>query len=167
MHCFSFIFPGQKQRHTKNLELHEPKFYPCWCAIQCTSLHFTHFTRQRSDISPSFADIIDIWHSCEFVCTGNNFLLFTQVGDFKCGSRGWDRRSGPPLENYKNIGFLSNTGLDPLKITKLPSQHSMLGHHRGIWILPPPSPHQTKIKKKRCRSCTPSDKTFWIRVWTF
>ena len=30
----------------------------------------------------------------------------------------------------KNIGFLSNTGLDPLKITKLPSQHSMLGHHR-------------------------------------
>ena len=42
--------------------------------------------------------------------------------------------SGPPplprLENYKNIGFLSNTGLDPLKITELPSQHSMLGHHR-------------------------------------
>ena len=25
---------------------------------------------------------------------------------------------------------LSNTGLDPQKITKLPSQHSMLGHHR-------------------------------------
>ena len=36
----------------------------------------------------------------------------------------------PPLKNHKNIGFLSNTGLDPLKITKLPSQHSMLGHHR-------------------------------------
>ena len=35
-----------------------------------------------------------------------------------------------PLENYKNIGFLSNTGPDPLKITKLPKQHSMLGHHR-------------------------------------
>ena len=30
----------------------------------------------------------------------------------------------------ENIGFLSNTGPDPLKITKLPSQHSMLGHHR-------------------------------------
>ena len=29
----------------------------------------------------------------------------------------------------KNIGFLSITGLDPLKITKLPRQHSMLGHH--------------------------------------
>ena len=36
----------------------------------------------------------------------------------------------PPPENHKNIGFLRNTGPDPLKITKLPSQHSMLGHHR-------------------------------------
>ena len=36
----------------------------------------------------------------------------------------------PPLENYTNIEFLSNTGLDPLKITKLPIQHSMLGHYR-------------------------------------
>ena len=33
-------------------------------------------------------------------------------------------------KNHKNIGFLSNTGPDPLKITKLSSQHSMLGHHR-------------------------------------
>ena len=38
--------------------------------------------------------------------------------------------SGPPspLENYKNIGFLNKTGSDPLKITKLPIQHSILGH---------------------------------------
>ena len=35
-----------------------------------------------------------------------------------------------PLENYKNIGFLSNTGPDLLNINKLPSHHSMLGHHR-------------------------------------
>ena len=90
--------------------------------------------------------------------------------------------SGPPLENYKNIGFLSNTGPDPLKITKLSSQHSMFGHHRpasetpfkwhfaggqlmarynGIWILP------TLIKlKKTHQSGVPSDKTFWIRAWT-
>ena len=27
-------------------------------------------------------------------------------------------------------GFLSNTGPNPLKITKLPRQHLMLGHHR-------------------------------------
>ena len=38
--------------------------------------------------------------------------------------------SGPPRKNHKNIGFLCNTGPDPLTITRLPSQHSMLGHHR-------------------------------------
>ena len=35
-----------------------------------------------------------------------------------------------PLKNHKNLEFLSNTGPDPLKITKLPSQHSMFGHHQ-------------------------------------
>ena len=32
-------------------------------------------------------------------------------------------------ENNQNIGFLNNTVPDPLKITKLLSQHLMLGHH--------------------------------------
>ena len=36
----------------------------------------------------------------------------------------------PPPKNHKNIWFLSETGSDPLKITNLSSQHSMLGHHR-------------------------------------
>ena len=40
-----------------------------------------------------------------------------------------DRGSGHP-ENHKNIGFPSNIDPDPLKITKLPSQHSMVGHYR-------------------------------------
>ena len=35
-----------------------------------------------------------------------------------------------PLENHKNIGFFSNTGPDPLKIVKLPSQLSIFGHNR-------------------------------------
>ena len=35
----------------------------------------------------------------------------------------------PSPKNHKAIGFLSNTGRDPIKITKSPSQHSMLGHH--------------------------------------
>ena len=34
------------------------------------------------------------------------------------GSRGGDRGSGPPLKNHKNIGFLNNTGPDPLKNIK-------------------------------------------------
>ena len=46
--------------------------------------------------------------------------------DPEVGTGGLD----PLPKNHKNIGFLSNTGLDPLKITKLSSQHSMLGHHR-------------------------------------
>ena len=32
---------------------------------------------------------------------------------------------GPWEIEYKNIGFLSNNGPDPLKITKLPIQHSL------------------------------------------
>ena len=47
-----------------------------------------------------------------------------------CADPEGDRGSGPHLENYKNIGFLSNTGPGPLKITKLQIQHSLLGHHR-------------------------------------
>ena len=44
--------------------------------------------------------------------------------------RGGGGAGGP--DPRKNLGFLSNTGPDPLKITKLSSQHSMLGHHRAI-----------------------------------
>ena len=49
-----------------------------------------------------------------------------------CRSRGGQGVPDPPpqpLKNHKNIGFSSNTGPDPLKKAKLPSQHSMLGHH--------------------------------------
>ena len=49
-----------------------------------------------------------------------------------CGSRGRDKGSGtpPPLKNHKFIGFPGNTGPDPRKITKLPSQHLTVGHYR-------------------------------------
>ena len=45
---------------------------------------------------------------------------------------GGDRGCGPPLKNHKNIGLLSNTGSNSLKIKKLPSQHSMLGRYRHL-----------------------------------
>ena len=54
---------------------------------------------------------------------------------------GGGRGSGPP-ENNKNIGFLSNTSVDPLKMTKLPSQHSMSGDYR----------HASETDKNRCFS---------------
>ena len=41
-----------------------------------------------------------------------------------------------PKKKHKNIGLLNNTGLDSLKITKLPSQRSMLGHRQHVecWL---------------------------------
>ena len=93
--------------------------------------------------------------------------IYIDVGVIKhmCGSRGGQGARTSPLENYKNIGFLSNIGSDPLKITKLPIQHSMLGHHRHasetpsfVWgavddplivVLDPFSPHQAKTKQNK------------------
>ena len=43
------------------------------------------------------------------------------------GRGGGGGAGGRHLKNHKNIGFLCNTSPDPLK---LPSQHSILGHHR-------------------------------------
>ena len=48
-----------------------------------------------------------------------------------CPDPDGDRGSGPlPTPTEKNIGLPSNIGPDPLKITKLPSQQSILGRHR-------------------------------------
>ena len=91
-------------------------------------------------------------------------------------------RTPPPLKNRKNIGFLSNIDLDPLKITRPPSQHSMVGPlsarqrnaismaflwqaddgplFSGITILFPS--HQLKKQQHQC--WTSSDKTVWIRA---
>ena len=116
------------------------------------------------------------------------YFLYTKMtclipcADLEGGGQG----SGTLLENYKNIGFLSNTGPFPLKITKLPIQHSMLGHHRPrqrnaiqmafCWravkgplivvfgSILSSSNYKKERKKKHCQSWTPSDKTFWIRA---
>ena len=81
------------------------------------------------------------------------------------------RGSGPHhLDNHKAIGFLGNTIPDPLENHKLPSQHSMFGHHRPVsetpfkwhfaggpmmvrflWYLDPLSSHQLN---KCCQSLT-------------
>ena len=103
-----------------------------------------------------------------------------------CGSRGGTGGPDPPpplLKNHKNIGFLSNCGLDHLKITKLPSQHSMFGHHRHSSETPFlmafrwrandgtlivvfgssfPSWTENKRTKKTRQSWTPPDNTLWI-----
>ena len=79
----------------------------------------------------------------------------------------------PPLKIHKNIGFLSKTGADPLKMTRLPSQNSMSGHHRhasetpfkwrvaGPWKHPKPpqttsKPPQTTSKPHQTTFLAPS-----------
>ena len=98
------------------------------------------------------------------------------------------RGSGPPLKNHKNIGFLSTTGPDPLKITKLLSQHpcwviirtpakrnlsgvSLAGRlwpaNSGIWVLFPlidKKQQQKNNSKKTLLRLTPYDTTFRIRA---
>ena len=69
-------------------------------------------------------------------------------------------RKSVPLKNHKNIGFLSRTGLDPLEITKLSSQHSfwaIIGSpakYRLIWTL---TPH-INLKRNVVKSWTPLTK---------
>ena len=50
-----------------------------------------------------------------------------KIQNYRVSKQMW---SGSP-EKSQNIGFLSNTGLDPLKIVKLSSQYLMLDHHRS------------------------------------
>ena len=52
-----------------------------------------------------------------------------------CGSRGGGGGTdgvNPPLKYHKFIVFPSNTGPNPLKITKLPNQHSTGEHYRPV-----------------------------------
>ena len=62
------------------------------------------------------------------------FVYILQHGRIQRGGGGGGRGSRTPLKNHQNIGIPSNTGPDPLKNHNnhimLPSQQSMLGHHR-------------------------------------
>ena len=61
--------------------------------------------------------------------TYNKYHFLMKTGSHGRIQRG-DRGSGPPMKNHKNIGFPSILDPDPLKITKLPSQHSSVCHYR-------------------------------------
>ena len=53
----------------------------------------------------------NIWVSTRAVGT----YMYIACVKTMCGSRGGTWGSDPPLKNYKNIGFLGDTGPDPLK----------------------------------------------------
>ena len=135
--------------------------------------------------------------SWRFNCQQEIIQKCTHLKYFMRGFREWDRGSRTPWKNHKNIGFLSNTCPDPLEnqsttrisfvrgcnlsfdriqghwhffgytITQLPSQHSMLGHHRSTsetsfkCYLDPLSPNQLK---KTLSELDPLWQTFWIQA---
>ena len=83
------------------------------------------------------ADLFVLCHVTENWSDEHNHCILEKVyrclppGTCPCadpegGTGGPDPR---PLKKSQNIGFLTNTGPDPCKTTKLPSQHSMFGHH--------------------------------------
>ena len=58
------------------------------------------------------------------------WLLYFNCVVAACADPGGGGRGSGPPEIHNNLGFLSNTGPDPIKLTKLPSLHSMLVRHR-------------------------------------
>ena len=73
-------------------------------------------------------------------------LIYDSRPYLACADPEVRKGTGPPPpppptspEISQNLGFLSNTGPDPLKITKLASQHSILRHHRYASEKPLPS----------------------------
>ena len=73
----------------------------------------------NGEINHTFID-----NSAEKDQIGRNLDIYVRI------QRGGGAGGPDPPGNFKNICFLSITGPDPLKIIKLPIQHSMLGHHR-------------------------------------
>ena len=62
----------------------------------------------------------DLLHTRSYLVELGTQFMSHKLKSYADPEGGGDRGSGPPLENYKNIGFLSNIEPDPLKITKLP-----------------------------------------------
>ena len=99
-----------------------------FCKLVYTLAHAMHGSRGGSRTPPppeksqKYRIFLQYW-------TGSPEILKATLAGPMRGSRGGGSRP-PPMKNHKNLEFLSNTGPDPLKFSKLPSQHSMLHHHR-------------------------------------
>ena len=75
-------------------------------------------------------DCKDIFSEIRGPALDDTTLIYHVTKMFSILCMGRSRGGTPPLKNHKNIGVLCNSGPDPLKFTKLLSQHSMLDHHR-------------------------------------
>ena len=131
----------------------KPHCRKSYVAAQLYTWYFKNFIKEKEEEDRENDDHTD---HC-----GPSFYTSSHV--FYCLT--WANREGeqgvrtPPLKNHKNMGFPSNIYPDPLKITKLLSQHSMVDHYRhfsGISILSIPSTKKTN--KKSCQCWTPLTK---------
>ena len=138
-----------------------------WCKLTLTFL----LKQRETNVAPVIND------KRFFVIIQALLWLTYERLNITCADPEWGQGVRTPLEYYKNIGFLSNTGPDPLQITKLPSKHSMLCHYRpasetpfkwrfaggavdGPLIVVFGSFLPSSSLKKRCQSWTPLRQNF-------
>ena len=104
-------------------------FTTCYQSLQFGSRRFSGVPDQgqtcirRVIIYSDFASYDH--HTLKGTFKTSTFFQMHAMGGSRGGTGGLD-----PLKNHKNIGFPSNIDPDPLKITKLPGQRSMVGHYR-------------------------------------
>ena len=94
---------------------------PALPAALTVGIVFAQSRMKRSGIYCISPRSINICGSINAVCFDKVRIVISRLGfecvniGIMCGSRGGNRESGPILKNYKNIGFLSNSGPDPLQ----------------------------------------------------
>ena len=117
----NFLNPRIRWRYSKvhTYVINRQKSYGDWPRRfwhTCTCIMIAHQEVCWKYCSPDLPPLLRKW---------SNLKFYDQKVCPFADPEGEDRGSGPPpLKNHKNIGFR-----DPWKITKLPSQRSMLGHH--------------------------------------
>ena len=96
----------------------------------------TIFTQLCSSLCINLENCVNPDKLCSVDPTDQDHGRIRREGGGGCGGGGGGRGSKPPTEKSQKFRVFSNTGPDPLKITKLPSQNSMLGHHRHARKMP-------------------------------
>ena len=104
-------------------------------SVKDTRLHWPIlFIRMGISLVPCCIGMIDLWwkfRQLHIVTTATTTLGKVETaGMCRCRRGETGGPDPPPLKITKTQGFLAILTQDPLKITKLPSQHSMVGHYR-------------------------------------
>ena len=107
-------------------------------------MEFSFFNRKRQLSSTFFNEYLVLPSRTHKACkrVARDFIMLKSIR----GSRGGDRGSWTPQKNYKNIGFPSIAGRDPLKNHKAIklSHHGPASETPFKWYSDPLSPHHNK-----------------------